>query len=116
MIDLVTYSVPCLVWWFFLTSQDKPEPEKFRIKSKNLKAKTSLRFQFLSVRLKAVCRYGTASALLCDVNSSRTLSGATVAPTLTMQYARILALLPTRVSAPKTTNFPTRTLESTTAR
>jgi hypothetical protein len=43
MIDLVTYSVPCLVWWFFLTSQDKPEPEKFRIKSKNLKAKTSIR-------------------------------------------------------------------------
>ena len=43
MIDLVTYSVPCLVWWFFLTSQDKPEPEKFRIKSKNLKHKASLR-------------------------------------------------------------------------
>lgn len=43
MIDLVTYSVPCLVWWFFLTSQDKPEPEKFKIVNKNLKPKASLR-------------------------------------------------------------------------
>ena len=43
MIDLVTYSVPCLVWWFFLTSQDEPEPEKFKIVNKNLKPKASLR-------------------------------------------------------------------------